>query len=219
MQLEREIGKPVCIEGCGKCCERVVPLASGLEVSYITGHLPSLDNSDRVTKRALEWLEDDNPELIRTKELRLGSHEKLQEQVSLLRVGRCPFLLETAECLIYQVRPMACRAYGVTSPSNTWCNRPLAGMESDTFCWTIDRKTPVGEQIQAYVIALWQAIDHFNMEHLKLYGLLPTMVAELLDPVGLGNLHRRGTIQPAKLAKGQGERWELFNMDSPLRAQ
>lgn len=216
-QLERQIGKPICIEGCGLCCHRAVPIVSTLEVAYIAGYLPSMRLSDSVIARAFQWLEDENPELIDA--AHPVAHERLQRQVSLLQTGRCPFVSETAECLIHKIRPLSCRAYGVTSPSNCWCRRPLSGRESETFCLTIDAETPIGVQIRATVGALWLSIDHYRMQHLKLFGLLPSLLAELVDPQSFKRLSEAGLIHPAKLAKGVGKCPDLFNMDSPERPQ
>lgn len=51
------------------------------------------------------------------------------EGLTVLR-GRCPLLGDDLRCTIYEVRPLGCRAWGITNQPARWCKRP-AGLGED----------------------------------------------------------------------------------------
>jgi len=54
---------------------------------------------------------------------------KIKEESIAIKRSQCPFLDADKTCSIYEVRPFACRAYGVTRDASEACPRPLGRNE------------------------------------------------------------------------------------------
>lgn len=216
-EAQREVerhngGHPVCVERCGLCCTRSLPIVSRLEVSYIVGQLPGGKQGEEVRRRALRWLTTPNPRLQaqglpQRTQLSPEQLAQLQADNAVLQEGPCPFLGERLECLIHDVRPLVCRSYGVTLPADPWCPRPLFGIETANARHSVPMDTPLGEKIAAVLRATWRAMKFFGREDLAEIGPLPTLMAEALEgEAKVKELQAAGQIQDAKLGKG---RWVL----------
>lgn len=128
-----EVGAGVrlwCGTGCGNCCTLTVncTLAEALAVRAV------LD--DRLRERLAATVE------------KIICHARQCSDARTFfsgyrrAVGSCPFLDDSANCSIYAVRPLACRALLSTRPAD-WCGVNLAELpelERDAFLASLDRK-------------------------------------------------------------------------------
>jgi Fe-S-cluster containining protein len=128
-------GHPVsCRVGCGACCRQLVPL-SIFEAEGLAGWIRGLPEAQQ---RALEGrfhaallglrdagiLDRLSPELWEE-----GSEEAKRVVIDYLKARvACPFLVEES-CSIHPIRPLVCREYMVTSPSE-FCVEPVANQVS-----------------------------------------------------------------------------------------
>jgi len=148
-RLEKDIGCSICIPDCGKCCELNSITVKGVEGAYICDWLrrqkPSFRNA--ILDKCEEWLLD--PEIPSKesddREMGLGvykgigtsamSRDEIDQAVAetwYLSRSRCPMLTEDKRCLIHPVRPLQCRAFGVTRiVSSDVCPRPQGRGEPD----------------------------------------------------------------------------------------
>lgn len=206
-ELESVRGAPVCVEGCGLCCERRTPAASLLEASYLVSHPASNGSPGAMQHRAFAWLEAEDSRLTMCglpRGIRLGGEDRarLGADVAVLTRSRCPFLLSEKTCAVYQHRPLACRAYSVTPAPDHWCRRPIAAMETNEIRAVIGRDTSLGISVQGATTALWRAAEGFGMAQYNKVGMLPALAAELLDSARYGRLLHSGVVADAKLALG-----------------
>lgn len=120
---EQEAGRAIsCRAGCGACCRQLVPVGA-IEARIVREWVDKRppDEAERIRARFGEAV-------ARLKAA--GIHGRLEDRASLrtpeqtrtlgldyFRVGvACPFLIDES-CSIYEVRPMKCREYLVTSPA------------------------------------------------------------------------------------------------------
>jgi Fe-S-cluster containining protein len=144
--LSRDLGVPLCVEGCGLCCTSNVPAAWGIEVKRAVAWL--LEQTPEVREGILDrienWLVTPALELEHPLDPRDGVRAPLMgkappggrtrvsgwENLICLR-GRCPLLGPHMECTVYPVRPLGCRAWGVTTLAAGWCKRPTGRGETE----------------------------------------------------------------------------------------
>ena len=122
-----------CKAGCGACCRQAVPLAEFevFQIAKMVDEMPEPKRSEVKKKFAdacgklddIKWFE-------RLAEVFDSDSEKKMEAVTYLGYEYfqqgipCPFL-ENESCSIHPVRPLSCREFLVTSPSEN-CRDPLA---------------------------------------------------------------------------------------------
>lgn len=138
--LERDIGVPICVT-CGRCCESTSVTADGIETEFIVQWLRRQKPAfrDKILEKCEEWLlaKDEHVGFyhgIGTIGMTTDEVDRLQsEGAHLVFRTACP-MLEDSRCLIYPVRPLVCRTYGVTrtTPTNI-CTRPLGKAEGEFF--------------------------------------------------------------------------------------
>jgi len=146
-ELQTTMASPTCVEGCGLCCEANTPLALGVEADWAASWLLSQPSSLRtkVLDRLRGWLLEQglvmvwpkvslelNP-LRGSQELDPESRRTLAAELSTLVRGPCPLLGEDRHCLVYEGRPLACRAYAVSRLPGPYCKRPL-GLGETNVC-------------------------------------------------------------------------------------
>ena len=120
-EIETRGGKISCCKGCGACCRQLVPI-SDVEARYIAELVESLPEPRRSQVKAR--FEDAVKRLAEA-----GLLEKLRQPECWYREGYrefgleyfrqgipCPFLEDEA-CSIYPDRPVTCREFLVTTPS------------------------------------------------------------------------------------------------------
>lgn len=122
VELEAAIGSPICIERCAKCC--ITPVALGQEASYIISTMSLLPSYQAIVTRALDWLDFNS------------------------KSRQCPFLDDDKRCMIYSVRPLTCRGYGITIAAHEWCPRPLHWTENATRRMAVGLDSPLGIAIK-----------------------------------------------------------------------
>lgn len=195
-------GRPICVTGCGKCCETTVPSAMGIEVNYVISHLPMLPKE--VKQRALGWMAHQHKglklhEKIKGRPYRQDEQAELADDQRTLEASGCPFLADDKSCMIHEVRPLVCRGYGVTLAADAYCPRPLHPSETDERRMGVAPKGPRGTRIQQLKALL---IRHLRKEapDLTARSWLPGLMARELDKPGLLALQQAGQIADIKLA-------------------
>jgi Fe-S-cluster containining protein len=145
-EMARTLGVPLCVEGCGLCCTTNTPSAWGVEVvraaSWLWEQTPQVRTT--ILDRIETWLTTPVLEVeppVRTP-LRLdqpgmggprpGLEVRGLEILACAR-GRCPLLGPDLQCAVYPVRPLGCRAWGVTHMADYFCKRPVGRGESSEY--------------------------------------------------------------------------------------
>ncbi len=130
--LKEDIGVPICIPDCGRCCIHNIPNAMTIEAIYAISVLTGTGRLDRVLSRVEGWLLDRHPFATIYEGMPHGfARPKLKEEWMAVSRSQCPLLDErTKACTIHDCRPFACRAYGVTRDNADICPRPLGREES-----------------------------------------------------------------------------------------
>lgn len=164
-ELERSTGAPICVEGCGKCCESMTPTASRLEAAYALANMSFLPSYMDIKARALRWMTDERP----------------SQDYQALKSNPCSFLSDDKLCTIYEMRPLACRSYGVTTFAQADCPRPLHYTESDTNRMYIDESGPMGRAIKAKVQDMIRWIKDRN-PIMSQVGFFPALIAQEMTP-------------------------------------
>lgn len=195
-------GRPICVSNCGKCCERVVPGAMGIEVNYILSHLLTLPKE--VRQRAIGWMAHQHKglklhEKIKGRPYRQEEQAELAEDQRTLEASGCPFLAPDKSCMIHEVRPLVCRGYGVTLSADAYCPRPLHPTETTERRMGVAASGPRGTRIQALKGLL---IKHLQKEapDLLTRSWLPGLMARELDRAELLALQKEGKVADIKLA-------------------
>lgn len=197
-ELEASVGKPICIDACGKCCENMTPVSSRLEAIYMLASASALPNYLDIKGKAEQWLTDQQIEFHDDPEALLSDFEALRH------VG-CPFLDADKTCMIYEYRPLACRSYGVIRSADIWCPRPLHYTEADNTRMIIGKDTQLGRKIIRGIQAVIGNVMSWKREYAHV-GLLPSFIAKELVPQDKLNalpiaaakrLRRESTIAPA----------------------
>jgi Fe-S-cluster containining protein len=135
--VEAEGKKKSCKAGCGACCRQPVPIAE-TEIYQIAELVEAMDEPRRseIKRRfaeavehfqKLNWFERmrDLVESSKTQTREEAAKELEKAAMQYFYEGiPCPFL-ENESCSIHEARPLACREYLVTSPSEN-CSNPSA---------------------------------------------------------------------------------------------
>lgn len=140
--LVADIGVPICIPDCGKCCEATSIIIRGVEARYIALWLERQKRNfrERVESLCVDWLTQrhENIAIYRgfgTARIEGNALDTLHNDVAqLLHKTPCPMLDENKRCIIHPARPLVCRTYGVTRvvPPDM-CPRPLGRMEEGDY--------------------------------------------------------------------------------------
>lgn len=205
-------GVALCRDGCGKCCEVNTPTGTAWEAQHAMSTMSARGSvTPEALARAREWLVTPHPEaptMPRTRPVILKGQpdaeftgaELLQvrgEQAALAALP-CPFLdRETKACTVYDARPLACRAWGVTTIAGDFCERPKDVNEllhPGQFSWN-----STDQQV------IWDNTAFVHREAGKIDPVLatgafwPTVLYAHWDPVGFQSLIERGEVAQAKI--------------------
>ncbi len=145
--VQAATGKPLCVDGCGLCCVTNTPTAWGVEVKMAASWLHDQTPAYRATvlDRIENWLtkpviEVEPPTvpsfthftpLMGRQPLNVKDPEH-QLQMAAQSRGRCPLLGPDLRCMVYEVRPLGCRAWGLTTMPEGYCKRPQGLGETAT---------------------------------------------------------------------------------------
>ena len=123
--LEEDIGKPICISSCGLCCQHNTPRWMTIEAIHAISVLTGTGRLKKALSIAEGWLLEQHKQAMTYEGMPVGwASPRVREEFNALAVTQCPFLNEDMRCSIYDVRPLTCRAFGVTRDNAETCPRP-----------------------------------------------------------------------------------------------
>lgn len=206
--VERDTGRPICVADCGLCCQRMTPAVTKLEAEYIASNLPKLGNFDEVQSRVLDWLTAEDARIDHhnvPEGVTLTPHEanQVRQGISLVERSRCPLLSDQNRCLIYEFRPLVCRAYGITGVDE-WCPRPLSSHEFPKMRSLVRAHTPLGQQLSRLMDRLRQQMVEYLREDLLTLSHLPMFLAWFIAQDKVQSLRSSGKIPQARAAISNG---------------
>ena len=195
-ELEQARAAPLCLEECGKCCH--LPYAWDIEGRYILSTILGDGHLSRIESLCEGWLLD-RPRQLTLYNLYPGRIENyaIREEIAWLMQSPCPFLDNSNKrCIIYNSRPISCRAYGVTRMPSKECPRPMGIGESES------RKAYFGGEggmkLQARVAKFIQGLaSPWNKS-----WALPALLYSLINPVKFNLYAKDKKVASAKLAVG-----------------
>ncbi len=211
-ELERTIGRSICVENCGLCCAHNCITGLGIEIDYAASWLATQDKTlrSKILSRIRQWLDQPSIEVDASyhgqgvKKPRLGpiavlSQEQYRtlapELIACLR-SPCPLMDDDYRCLVHEVRPLSCRAYGVTRLPEYGCLRPPGIGETDESRAIIEG--PLALEIQSQVEHLFGIIK--GNAHLTMWSFLATGLYRRFRPKDLERMAPR--IPTVKLFQG-----------------
>jgi Fe-S-cluster containining protein len=199
-EVETAIGVPICQPDCGRCCAENSISCYGFEAEYVGSCLIGAGLLKEGLDRARAWLTEPGQWTYGSK-LNL---EKLKELVPELRrasLSPCCFLMDDKKCMIWNSRPMVCRAYGVTRMPGPICPRRL-GIGEDFLhrvTWDPDHpKVPVRPLFNS-LIGMVREPNYLRQ------AFLPMMLFQRFRADELAGLAYDGKIPLVKLHVGWGE--------------
>ena len=217
-ELTRHIGVPICMDKCGKCCQHNTVMVWGIEVERIASCLVGQRNVlNEVMERCERWLLHDNGVVPSPTQLAKNPLKVIQAGNELVK-KLCPLLQDDMKCLIHVCRPLACRAYGVTTyPVD--CPRP-PGFGEDPSRKAYNRG--MGERVK---VAFHELMKDFgeNDRQSATVGFLPTLLMAKLRADRFAGLVDSGMVHPVKLSRGFMASptilWESQKADMTLAGQ
>ena len=194
--LSSSLGVPLCIPNCGICCNNVVQ-SYGVEVSYSISVLTGNGKIKDMLSRAEGWLLERHKETPTYEPVIAGNATeqwyRVREESFALGKTLCPFLDSNKRCLLYECRPLPCRAFGVTT-APLGCPRPLGKNE------VAGRKAYMGgkaaEQLKA---GLTEILDNVPKATWAMSGFFPSMLYAFAKPSEYRRMADRGLIATAKM--------------------
>jgi Fe-S-cluster containining protein len=193
-QLVEYLGVPICLPNCGKCCQVNVPPCTTIEAINMVSVLTGTRKLAPMLSIAEGWLLERDNRAPTYEGMPLGILKSviLEEYQTILRT-QCPFLGPQKECLIWDVRPLTCRTWGVTRDNANACPRPLGKNESPTQMMVVDG-TPIRQAIDAFK----KRCEAKNKTWI-ISGLVPTVLYRAARPDKFRRLVHDNKIASAKL--------------------
>lgn len=194
-RLEETIGKPTCMSGCGLCCETNTPSCMIIESIDAVSILTGSGKLGKVLSITEGWLLERHNEAPSYDGMLVGCFvpPKIRDEFAALNRLRCPFLLDTKECLIHDARPMVCRAYGVTRSSMGGCPRaPGKGETLTQFMYM---------QVPGLMADIHGFKEHYRGSHREwvTFGFLPTLIYRAAREKQFRDMVRDNRIATAKI--------------------
>ncbi len=124
--LQQTIGRSTCVSGCGRCCETNTTTCMIIEAIDAVSILIGVGKLKKAVSIAEGWLLERHNEAPSYEGMLAGCFvpPKIRDEFAAINRLPCPFLSDAKQCIIYEARPMVCRAYGVTRSSMGLCQRP-----------------------------------------------------------------------------------------------
>lgn len=200
LMLERARAAPLCVEGCGKCCESNVPYVWGIEAEYILSCTPGIMSGGRLVQAAEDWLLARDPRLTLfgpPKGLSARSPDysrRLLVEWAQVFQGGCPLLTMDKRCSVRPSRPLVCRAYGVSHIPDPFCPRPLTLGEHAARQMYFEEPATLRD-------LLIQTISGIPDPELRLSWPLPTAIARWARPEQFMMLEQGGRVPTARLLR------------------
>ncbi len=179
----------ICLPNCGRCCMDNTVRVLECEAAYVVSTLMSEPHRLRtVLSIAAGWLQewtgfDRRPPSGLSQEELFGEYVKAAS-------SPCPFLSAAKGCLIYEGRPVVCRAYGVTRTTGPECPRSMSKMRPVPY---------IGGQPEARVKGIMGRLSRGATS-----GLLPTLVLLAAEPQRARRLIDQG-VPAGKLLLRDGD--------------
>ncbi len=213
-ELVKYLGVPICIPGCGKCCEVMSVTVWDVEANFILSWLIGLGGKKMQEFLSIceGWLLDHDAHLttygIKPGLLTKEQFIQLKPQVDyLISQSPCPMLTAQKECLVYDARPWICRAYAVTRMPGRMCNRPLSRMESSDIRGHISTQSHIGATLKKMVIETLRQSAEIGWGDVK---FLATAIFMAIRPEQFNKYVFDGKIATAKIAIVQNNMAILF---------
>ncbi len=193
--LEEDIGKPICLSGCGRCCERQVPHWTYLEAMLATSILTGTGKLTQALSVAEGWLLERHRQAMIYEGMPIGwASPRLRDEFNALSLSTpCPFLAEDKRCLIYEVRPLTCRANGVTRDNVDLCPRQPGRGE------TLTQRRYIPASVLRSMVDEWRKSCHDSNATWLTSGLVPTVLYRAAKELRFRELVRDNRIASAKL--------------------
>lgn len=194
-ELEAHIGRSICMPNCGECCQTSSILVWGIEVeamaSYLLGKKKLLKD---VMDRCENWLRTGNRGA-HTPSYYQQNLDKLMERARELYSSQCCLLDGAKQCLIYPMRPLACRSYGVTVYPHR-CPRPCGlGESGSTRAYNGGMANIINDELTDLLK------DCAQESFTATVGFLPTLLMMRLRSRAFVSLVDSGKVDPVKLAR------------------
>lgn len=193
-QLEGDIGTSLC-QGCGSCCSVNTPTWMTIEALNAVSVMVGLPAYRQAVSIAEGWLLDrENLKLFAGNPTGFMS-QQLHEEWTQVTMSPCPFMVQK-RCLIYEARPLTCRAYGVTRTPGGSCQRHVGKGETLT-----QRRWASGQFIK-------EVVDEFkaDLRERNPYwvhrGQVPTLLYRSAEEKKLRQYIKENRIASAKLVGG-----------------
>ena len=117
---------------------------------------------------------------------------QIRDEWRALSVSQCPFMTEDKRCLIHQVRPLACRAFGVTRDAAEICPRPPGKGETLT-----QRIVIKSDAFKKTVDAFTDSCKNKNPEWI-IRGFVPSLLYRAAEPEKFRKMVKDNQIATAK---------------------
>jgi len=195
----KSLGVPICMQGCGKCCEVTTVMSLDVEAQYAASALMGTPDMARTLSICEGWLLDRDGFTVfgLTGKLTDEQQRLLDPEVQRLLFHRpCPFLASDKSCSVHDVRPLVCRAYGVTRMPGQICPRPLSKLESTDVRGHIGALSPLGLRLRNMVESLLQQSAPLGWVNVR---FLATALYMLLQPQKFTSYAADGLIPSAKM--------------------
>ena len=193
LALETQLGVPICIPNCGRCCETV--LTHRIEADFAISAVIGEGKFQQVVSRCEGWLLESHKEarIYEGPPVGIVQAQIAEEWHKLVHIP-CLFLESDKSCFIYGGRPLVCRAFGVThmpGPTPDFCPRPLGVGESRLRRGYVDN-----QQLEQLVKAL---LDELPDKEWATSGWLPAIIYREACPDKYKALVADNRIASAKL--------------------
>ena len=192
--LKRDIGVETCVAGCGKCCMENTPYSRVIEAINAISVLTGQGKLRKAVSVAEGWLLENHKEA-RIYEGRppVVVSPLIHQEWLNLRQTQCPFLQDSLQCMIHDVRPLTCRAFGVTYEVHDTCpRRPGKGETQSQF------KYAKSDLLKSSVIGYWDQCREWKSEWV-VSGFLPTLIYRAAEPEKFKKMILDNKIASAKI--------------------
>ena len=160
------LGLPLCMQ-CGKCCTQNTITINSIEANLIISMLIGNGKASEVLSTAKDWLLEKNAEIYEGIPRGVIT-DKLREEWNSLTFLPC-ILQHNKLCTVHKVRPIICRAYGISRAPSESCSRPR--INGEHYFVNNDDLSPLRKRIDDF--HLWA--KNKNPDWVT-SGFLPTML-------------------------------------------
>lgn len=195
--LEKAIGTSICVN-CGHCCSVNTPSWMTIEaLNAVSVYAGRLAEFQQAAAAAEGWLLD--REKFKVFEgVPIGFPKAdLTQEWHRAQSSPCPFMVQK-RCLIYEARPLSCRAYGVFRKAGDLCRRHPGKGE------TLTQRRYVVDDILRRAVTLFKKITAEKNPSWVEYGQVPTFFFRAVNEAKFRSYIKDNRIASAKLC-GTGD--------------